>query len=574
MQNSHATAFPIVILFFNIMIELVPSYVSLSFFFLSPAISLQTSSHLLFAIVNNAFPTEIAVDTSSGSNPPWQKRMADRIKTANLSGLQTRSPSRTLSRERAGDKLEELPLTAPAETPVQLTLDDVVSLALENNRTVKNAYLDRIVQQRDLEVAESKFVPEFAPQFSISAERDDLEDIATNREELELSTSLSSLIPTGGEISLDFTVSRQFQNTTGSGNNGDETIDDRNLQLNFNQPLLRGFGINVNRASIEIARLTERANILSLKATLIDTVTDAIQGYRALLRTQERLKIERRSLESANRQLELTQALVDAGRRPRVEIVEAEANVANREVNVLTAENELRAAILNLIEILDIERSPEIVATEIPSIEELAPPKLDELMKISLANNPDYLRSLIDVETAQLNLLLAEDDIRWDLDLDIGYDLDTGNRIDRRTNLRAGLTLSRELGRQQLEQKQAVNRSQIDLEKAKNDLEERRETLEIEIKNISRDVRVNFRQVELARRARELSEQQLENQREKLRLGVEGARLIDVLDFEDRLVEAENRELNAIIDYLNELTRLEQTLGITLEQWNVNINSN
>ena len=574
MQDSRATAFPIVILFFNIMIELVPSYVSLSFFFLSPAISLQTSSHLLFAIVNNAFPTEIAVDISSGSNPPWQKRMADRIKAANLSRLQTRSPSRTLSRERAGDKLEELPLTAPAETPVQLTLDDVVFLALENNRTVKNAYLDRIVQQRDLEVAESKFVPEFAPQFSVSAERDDLEDIATNREDLELSTSLSSLIPTGGEISLDFMVSRQFQNTTGSGNNGDETIDDRNLQLNFNQPLLRGFGINVNRASIEIARLTERANILSLKATLIDTITDAIQGYRALLRTQERLKIERRSLESANRQLELTQALVDAGRRPRVEIVEAEANVANREVNVLTAENELRAAILNLIEILDIERSPEIVATEIPSIEELAPPKLDELMKISLANNPDYLRSLIDVETAQLNLLLAEDDIRWDLDLDIGYDLDTGNRIDRRTNLRAGLTLSRELGRQQLEQKQAVNRSRIDLEKAKNDLEERRETLEIEIKNISRDVRVNFRQVELARRARELSEQQLENQREKLRLGVEGARLIDVLDFEDRLVEAENRELNAIIDYLNELTRLEQTLGITLEQWDVNINSN
>lgn len=39
--------------------------------------------------------------------------------------------------------------------------------------------------------------------------------------------------------------------------------------------------------------------------------------------------------------------------------------------------------------------------------------------------------------------------------------------------------------------------------------------------------------------------------------------------FEDELVNAQNQELNAVIEYLNSLTLLEQTLGVTLDRWNV-----
>lgn len=45
------------------------------------------------------------------------------------------------------------------------------------------------------------------------------------------------------------------------------------LELNFLQPLLRGGGIETNTASIKIANATDQFNILSLKSTLIDTVT-------------------------------------------------------------------------------------------------------------------------------------------------------------------------------------------------------------------------------------------------------------------------------------------------------------
>jgi len=466
---------------------------------------------------------------------------------------------------------QELPAAESEE--VKLTIEDVVFLAVENNRDIKNAYLDRIVQRGDLEIAEDKFVPNLRPQFSIDGRRNAVGASNTDTRNAEISAEVSSPIPTGGELRVQWRGSGQNRETNALGA-GDENSLTQNLQLSFDQPLFRGFGIDVNRASIEIARLNEANNILSLKSTIINTITNAIQRYRALLRAQEQLKIGQLALESAKRQLEITKAFVEAGRRAPVDIVEAEANVANREVDLLANENGLKAARSNLIEILDIDRNQKLVAGETPDLESPTSLEPSQLLQVALVNNPDYLRSQLRNSTAKFDLLLAEDRARSDLNLNIGYSLNSGNNIDNTTDLRAGLTFSRDFGRQRQEEKQDVNRRRINLQKTQIDLQEARESLEIEVKDRIRDIEVDLRRVELARKARELSEQQFENEREKLRLGVQGTRLVDVLNSEDELVRARNRELDAIISYLDDLTRLEQTLGITLKRWNVSIDVN
>ncbi|MBW4604443.1 MAG: TolC family protein [Calothrix sp. FI2-JRJ7] len=75
--------------------------------------------------------------------------------------------------------------------------------------------------------------------------------------------------------------------------------------MTFSQPLLRGAGTDINKVSIQAARLTETINVLSLKSTLTNTITNAILAYRNLLRAQERLKIEQLSLKSAQELLEI-----------------------------------------------------------------------------------------------------------------------------------------------------------------------------------------------------------------------------------------------------------------------------
>jgi outer membrane protein TolC len=120
---------------------------------------------------------------------------------------------------------------------------------------------------------------------------------ATANSDLGLEATVN--VPTGGLLSFRWATSGQTLNSNGFLIDPIDNGFGQNFQLSFNQPLLRGAGINVNKASVDIARLTEQVNILDLKATLINTITDAIIAYRELLRAQERLKIARISLKSA-----------------------------------------------------------------------------------------------------------------------------------------------------------------------------------------------------------------------------------------------------------------------------------
>ena len=444
----------------------------------------------------------------------------------------------------------------PTQQKVNLTLVDAVNLALENNRTIKNSYLQRIIDRQELAVAEDVFAPNFTPElffgFNQRLERD--------TQELSFSGNLEVKTPIGGTLEI---TSESLDEGIG--------INNLDFRVTFDQPLLRGFGTEINRVPIEVARLEEGVNVFALKSTLIDTITDTIETYLSLLQAQEQVKIQQLALKNAKRQLEIIQVLIDAGRRAPIELVQSKTDVANREVRVLEAQNRLAQARLDIIDILDIEQNLQFVATDIEDAVESITLDQDKLTQLAFANNPEYLQSLKQLQIAKLNLLLAENEKRWDLDLQVSYGLTTrNNRNDDQTDVRAGIRMSREFGNLSLEQ--SVERSQVNLEQANNSLNEARESLKIELNNRIRDVKFNSQQIELAKNARELSEQQLENEQEKLRLGVRGVRLIDVLRFENDLVQAKNRELNAMIDYLNALTRLEQTLGITLDRWNIKIN--
>ena len=446
---------------------------------------------------------------------------------------------------------------------LKLKLKDVVVLALQNNRNIKNAYLQRIIDRENLQQEEDKFDPDLIPQVGVSFRRNEVGS-STNTGNLDLGTGLFLLIPTGAELRVEVTSGGQIQNSSTRS----EDFLRQNFSVSFNQPLLRGFGTKINKTSIRIARLQEQQNLFQLKSTLIDTITRAVIDYRALVQAQEELKIQQQALESAKRQLEITQAFIDAGRRARVDLISNETAVANREVDLLAAQNRLQESQLQLLETLDIKQNLELIALETPKVEKSALPSLNESLELAFTNNPSYLSTSLDIKIAQLNLSLAEDNKRWDLSLNVSYDNNLNSVRQDISEFIGSLNLSREFfGNLQLE-RDAI-RSQIILQQNQNNLEEARATLTIQIRNSIREVNFRLTEVEQAKRATQLSQQQLENEREKLRLG--RGSIIDSIRFEDDLVNAANRELNATIAYFNALTRLEQTIGTTLETWNIRI---
>jgi outer membrane protein TolC len=449
---------------------------------------------------------------------------------------------------------------------IELTLREVVILALENNRNIKNQYLERIIQQQDLIVAEDKFAPDFTP--NISLEWDNLEQGETTSvtNGLALSARVVMLLPTGGEINLGWEGFGEQRD--GSGFNGsDEDQIRQNLELSVRQPLLRNGGIEVNRASIEIARLNDQINLLDLKSTLINQITEAIFAYRQLIQAQERLKIEMSSLEIAQQQVENTQVLIDAGRRARVDIIPVKARVANQEVNLLEAQNNLKQRQFDLLEVLDIDPSIVVIASDIQAVD---PQSVDfeGVKEKALKNRPDYLIAKLNIDQANFALKVAENQRKWNIDLEARVNHNPApNIVDDRTEFRAGLNLTKTLGDRILERD--FKQRQVELLQAENNLDEEIQQIEIDVENSIREVQENLRQVELARRATELAEEQLFNQEQRVKLGVRDTSIVDLVQFQEALGQARNDELNTRIEYLNSLTNLQQTIGTTLEAWDI-----
>ncbi len=446
---------------------------------------------------------------------------------------------------------------------LNLTVNDVVILGLQNSRNLKNSYLQRIIDRQNLAVSEDKFNPNFLPEISVSYNLNDTESTTTNTGELSLGGAVNLKIPTGADLSL---------NLNGRGQTIDNNQLSQDISINFSQPLLRNAGREVNLASIKDAQLTEEQNILSLINNINSTITNAISAYLNLFRAQEQLKIQKLSLNRAVRQLEVTKALIEAGRRARVDLIENQTAVANREVDLLIAKNNLDAARLGLIQVLDIDKNLAITALEIPETKDLSNNlALNTLLELALKNNPDYLTANIAVKRGDLDVLVAKNERKWELNLDVNYDFTTSNMAENNNDFRSGLILKREFGNLDLEQRE--EKSQVNLTIINNNLTEQKENLEIEISNNLRNINDTFQGLQQAKKARELSELQLENEREKLRLGVPGTRQIDLLNLEDSLVEAQNRELNANIDYFYSLIRLDQTIGNTWQKWGVKIDN-
>lgn len=446
----------------------------------------------------------------------------------------------------------------------KLSLSDCIALAMKENRTIRNAYLDRVVQRYDLRVAEDKFTPKLLVTPSVeTAGGDSNQGRAANVTTTKASATLNELLPTGAALSLTPTLS--FVTTEHAG-----TGPAYGWNITLNQPLLKGGGIEVNTASVRTARLADQGYILSLKSVIISTLTSVITSYRSYVQAIKSLEISRQSLARSRDLVETNRELIAAGRMAAIEIVQSESSVANNELSLLTAENSLDAARLALLKAIDLDKNTRLVPipqTEIPPV----PYSAEEARNLAFANRPDYLQSLLGLETAKINLITTKNSTLWDLSLTGGYsEAYTRGGLAGNTDLNSwnfGLKLSAPFW--DLTVDQGYIGAEIALKKQENSLQQQRENIEIEVRDALRNAEMNLRQIRLATQSRKLSEQKVEIEAEKLKAG--RSTNFQMVSYQNDLVAAQNNELNAIITYLNALTTLDQTLGVTLDRLGIEL---
>jgi outer membrane protein len=194
------------------------------------------------------------------------------------------------------------------------------------------------------------------------------------------------------------------------------------VSLSLDQPLLRGFGVDVARAErrrasigLEVARAAREG----LVATL---VRDVIQAYWALVHATAELAIRRSSVAAAREQLERVLAHIAVGKLPHSAAAEIEVAIAVREDSVLVGEQELTERALSLGRLVGVPVSEALAAADgLPVPDPLAAesPELAATLKVALAQSPQLQALRARGRAGALELEVTENLLLPQLDLSI-----------------------------------------------------------------------------------------------------------------------------------------------------------
>jgi outer membrane protein TolC len=223
---------------------------------------------------------------------------------------------------------------------VRLTLADAVRRAVEHNPELAIVRLGTEVEAE--RVGESRGA--FTPVFSSTVGRSNIVTPPSNLllgeggvdvKDLFSSTGVRQRLPWGaGTWSVSWEASRT---TT---NNPISSFDPALLsgfQIGFSQPLLKDRKIDAAREQYIIAKRNQESSELRFRESVVQTVAAVKQAYWTLKATVANVNVQQRSLELAEELARQNKVRVDAGQIPPLDLVQAEAEVAQRREGVIRA---------------------------------------------------------------------------------------------------------------------------------------------------------------------------------------------------------------------------------------------
>ncbi len=245
-----------------------------------------------------------------------------------------------------------VPMGGPSGTDSPLTrlsLREIIQRAVANSSEVRVAGYDPAINAQKVIAAQAVFDPTFIT--NITPQRIDLQTGGTpitvnrktgiseailpyNKENIyTFQAGLQQSTPAGAKVNLvyqvdetDFDKPSDFRTTNPYWEN--------QIQFQISQPLLRGFGIEVNAAKITIAKDDQRISVLEFRKSLEDTIDMIEQDYWQLYEAEQEVLYDQQLVNSA---LQTYNVLLD---RFRKGIVDPDSG---GEVPVAQAETRVKA---------------------------------------------------------------------------------------------------------------------------------------------------------------------------------------------------------------------------------------
>lgn len=262
-----------------------------------------------------------------------------------------------------------LPLLASAQE-TQVSLQEAIDIALENNYQLKQAENNRNLADTRVFSAKADFAPNLNA--NVGGSR------STGRQFIQDDLSFED---------------RTTYNLTGS--------------INANVTIFEGFTNIANLRQARADLYTQEEDLQRLRENII---FNTASRYLQVVLNQELLNISEATLEASQSQLEQVRAQVEVGSRPTVDLYNQEAIVASDELQMIQRENAYEVSVAQLIRIMQDESIMD-VETDMPSIEELSlmPMEVDlqDMVQAALESRSDYRAQEHVIESNRQNVTMA-----------------------------------------------------------------------------------------------------------------------------------------------------------------------
>lgn len=488
-------------------------------------------------------------------------------------------------------------LVGQAKPPVEpgaglrdLTLEEAVQIALENNLDLKVARMTPQLQDYALLSLQAAFRPTVSGTLnqthSATPNTDANQIVSTliNNQQNYTTTYAQTLGFWGASYNANFTSGRTANNNPSQTRNPNLSATTR---FQYTQPLLANFKIDANRNALRTQQVTRQTADITLQQTIENTKASVRTAYWTLRQTIEAIEIQKRSLDLAQRQYEDNKTKVEIGTMAPIDIVQNESTIAGLEQGVLNATINWKTAELALKRLLvggneDPLYQQTLNPSDLPGNLERVPVDIPKAVQTALGERTDLQITRKNIESSQFTLQLRKNALLPSLNMTTSYQLQGqgGNTytVDRITGVRTlqspggyGDALSQiggfdaptwtvaanftyPLG--MVSAKAAFAQAQIQLQQSQANLKAQELTVSTDVTNAGLAVQNAYLQLEAARKTREAQEKTAAATQTRFDNGM--STNFEIATAVNNLTTARLNELNAVIRYVNAIADFEK----------------
>ena len=260
------------------------------------------------------------------------------LMTASPLRSQTAGPTPTLTPSPAPTPIPTLTLSpAPALT---LTLEDAVRRAIDHNPELSIVRLGTEVEAAQVGASESAYAPVFSTTLGRSSTVTPPSNFLLGTSGVDTrdwfsSTGVRQRVPWGsGTWSVSWDAARTTSNSP--LNSFDPSVQS-GVQFAFSQPLLRDRKIDAARQQIVISKRNQESSEFRFRESVVQTVASVKQAYWTLKALRANVTLQESSLDLAQKLAKENEVRVRVGQAPPLDLVQVEAEVADRREGLIRA---------------------------------------------------------------------------------------------------------------------------------------------------------------------------------------------------------------------------------------------